>query len=701
MLFSLEVAVTTYCLLVAGFAEAGPLKRAFNVARRGDMVAFGNSSYSSSASASASASASTGTTVPTASGPSPIFETLTGTTISIPESLLPAAHGRASSETQGSYSGPLSVIPVTLPSIPPTAGQTFTSSAAALSSSSTTAAEPPSSSRLAGPGQSFTGNRLFICRSQRHSIHECICNCILSCILSRIHYTSERGYDRPVFDHVVCLRAECERFFVSGHNYQRELGGDLDTKCGKQFQQHYVRHSDCNEPGTVYRRTIKRPSDDCIDQLVRSPPGTEQQPPTGSTTATTTSAFTTLSPSVAPGDATSQTAGVSEAPPKNVATTRSNVSTLTQPQPQDTTALTTSSPSSSSSSSPVIDTFTPTGTPNGNVPTAITSLPTGTSTVPSEIYASNISQARDLNKLYSSLTPQSACAERQMACINGRMAQCSGGGFNLTDCPGTQKCYALPMMNTQGVKLGCSDPAEAQRILGNGFDLGGGSSSSSRSSASRAVPTTLRTESKRPVLTRTRYVTVTDLSSTSSSAQPADLLPSTTEHAPTSTAAAATTSTSKLPPPLPPPPPPPASSTSSTQPGRIVITQTFSTPGQARTSQLPSTTNDVLPTPNPNSLLLIPVELSNLIPKPAAPTQESNQVAGNGGGGGGGGGGSGGGSGSLNGNPSSSITGAPRTTVVSNGTPTVSVFFTVTVTEKERITETVTATLTLPVATSG
>ncbi|GAO18612.1 hypothetical protein UVI_02062050 [Ustilaginoidea virens] len=163
-------------------------------------------------------------------------------------------------------------------------------------------------------------------------------------------------------------------------------------------------------------------------------------------------------------------------------------------------------------------------------------------------------------------------------------------------------------MNTQGVKLGCSDPAEAQRILGNGFDLGG---------------------------------------------------------------------------------------------GRIVITQTFSTPGQARTSQLPSTTNDVLPTPNPNSLLLIPVELSNLIPKPAAPTQESNQVAGNGGGGGGGGGGSGGGSGSLNGNPSSSITGAPRTTVVSNGTPTVSVFFTVTVTEKERITETVTATLTLPVATSG
>ncbi|GAB0134640.1 hypothetical protein EsDP_00003002 [Epichloe bromicola] len=323
-------------------------------------------------------------------------------------------------------------------------------------------------------------------------------------------------------------------------------------------------------------------------------------------------------------------------------------------------------------------TFTPTGTPDANVPTAITGFPTATTTVASAIYAGNVAQAKDLNKLYSSLTPQSACSGTQMACIQGKRAQCTDGAFVLTACAANEKCYALPMTNTQGAKIACRDPEEAIKILGPASEGG----TSTTSVPSDEVPTTFRTKAKKPVLTHTQFVTFTDVSSTAPGqstveSDPATLIPTTTELPPGTTTITSSSSSSS-----PPPPPPPPQSTTN-QPSRIVITQTFNEPTQT-----------TIPTTTPGLLELIPVELTTssspappittpipVAAKPATPNDVDP--------------------GGVDPPPAPAPApdaGNPRTSVTSNGTPTVSVCFntaTVTQIEKETVTVTVTATPTL------
>ncbi|TWU78190.1 hypothetical protein ED733_007774 [Metarhizium rileyi] len=317
-------------------------------------------------------------------------------------------------------------------------------------------------------------------------------------------------------------------------------------------------------------------------------------------------------------------------------------------------------------------TVTPTGQPDTNVPTAIPTFPTASTTVPSTIYASNLAQARNLNRLFSSLTPKSACTKNQAACITGQMAACNNGGFVLNACSQGQECYALPMTNTQGAKVGCFDSAYAQGILGSksNTDVGG-------------VPTTFKTEVTRLRLTRTQSVTVTKRPSTPTQvpASPSETgsprtdkpelpavkapmasLPS--MEAPAERRPLAETLT---PPPAPPaqtapiaPPetaattkfgPPPPANPPSIQPTQVVITQSFDIPTGP-------------PSPNATKLLLRPLD-DGPATIARAPAVTANTML-------------------------KKDTGPSKTTIVNNGTPTVSVFFTVTVTDMQKETVTVT-----------
>ncbi|KAK2589859.1 hypothetical protein QQS21_012468 [Conoideocrella luteorostrata] len=352
------------------------------------------------------------------------------------------------------------------------------------------------------------------------------------------------------------------------------------------------------------------------------------------------------------------------------ATTTLTATTL--PPPAVITTITTSSSlSSSATGTTSVATFAPTGKPDSNVPTANTNYPTATTTVAANIYASNLAEAKSLNKMYSSLSPQSACDRTQTACIEGKTAQCDNGRFTLDECPAGQKCYALPMTNSQGAKINCIDPAEATKILGPGS----AGESSTRSSLTDVPPTTFRTETRPPTLTHTRVVTVTYDSSTATTSSLMPPPPEPTSTIITTQLEVRPTSTVELPPPSPPPP----SARTSSQPSRIIITQTFNQPTNAPTSSQPVKTTGVVPTPDPSSLVLIPIDLpttsaaapaTTSAPAAAAKPAASDRVLGG---------------------PEA---GNPRTTIFNNGTPTVSVYFTVTVTQKE--TETVTATLIAP-----
>ncbi|KAG6036318.1 hypothetical protein E4U40_001227 [Claviceps sp. LM458 group G5] len=163
------------------------------------------------------------------------------------------------------------------------------------------------------------------------------------------------------------------------------------------------------------------------------------------------------------------------------------------------------------------------------------------------------------------------------------------------------------------------------------------------------------------------------------------------------------TSTSPLPPPLtslpsppmPSSPTPPSTTTplpdpaTTNQPSFIVVIQTFGTPTQSS-----QTTTSTATSTTPGRLVLIPVELSSLPSLPAiagitttppiptaSPIGSIHLASGHAG-------------------PAGPESGSPHTTVTSNGTPTVSVYFTVTVTQKEKETitlkdkETVTVTVT-------
>ncbi|KZZ92170.1 hypothetical protein AAL_06380 [Moelleriella libera RCEF 2490] len=350
-------------------------------------------------------------------------------------------------------------------------------------------------------------------------------------------------------------------------------------------------------------------------------------------------------------------------------------------------------------------TFTPTGTPDIDVPTVISTYPTGTVTVAADVYASNLAQAKDLNKVYSSLTPQSACLGTQAACIGGKMAECNGGAFSLADCPAAQKCYALPMTTTQGVQVACSDPKEAEKVLGI-IDSGG--STVLPGSRTDEPQTTVTTATTHIILTRTRFVTLSDATSTvlpeptSSASSLPTLGPvfetltqlttsktlqevSPTQPDPQTTFQPTVRTTSQNEPlstsvtsavvVLPPPPPPPAEDSFTSRPSRIVITQSFLNKPTSNGPPPPPVTTD-LSTPDTNSLLLIPVDLPTSLPAVATPNRAAQSA--------------------VAADVGSAAPPARSTVVVNSGTPTVSVFLTVTVTEKEKETMTVTATVTMP-----
>jgi hypothetical protein len=113
---------------------------------------------------------------------------------------------------------------------------------------------------------------------------------------------------------------------------------------------------------------------------------------------------------------------------------------------------------------------TPTGEPDPQVPTNRgPPNASATSSIPPERFQANLEQARAFHESFKPLTEQSACFGQQAACINGGIAQCQPeqGQFDIKPCNDpNEECFPLPLVFEDGVKLSCTDPVEARRILG-------------------------------------------------------------------------------------------------------------------------------------------------------------------------------------------------------------------------------------------
>ncbi|KJZ76789.1 hypothetical protein HIM_03666 [Hirsutella minnesotensis 3608] len=369
--------------------------------------------------------------------------------------------------------------------------------------------------------------------------------------------------------------------------------------------------------------------------------------------------------------------------------------------------------------------FRPTGELNSMVPTANTHYPTATTTVAANVYANNLVQANNLNRLYSGLTPQTACSGTQVACIDGKIARCQSGSYQLEACTEDQRCLAFPMTNTEGVSVGCRKSQIAKSVLGDAGSSAFTSSAaqvfttSTTSTEAVPLPTSMEGSSdvrQHSTVTMTTVITIVDgkdsaTATSASTSQPFYTAPapvasqsgqtygaepspepqgalivsviSAQSSAPSMYTSEATSSYPESETPAPtsfaysPFPPLPAAPSKT---GHTTILQSIVSPTQTQAAPTEGV-HDPKPSESPNgpSPTASVLTIVDLTPKSSSiadsPTESPAAMA-------------------LGAAQTVASTGkepgAASTTNVVNGTPTVSVYLTVTVTEKQRETKTVT-----------
>ncbi|KAF4589260.1 carbohydrate-binding module family 19 protein [Ophiocordyceps camponoti-floridani] len=150
----------------------------------------------------------------------------------------------------------------------------------------------------------------------------------------------------------------------------------------------------------------------------------------------------------------------------------------------------------------------PTDKPDLRLATETTADLAHTSSVPAEIYDKTVAKAKHLNGLYSKLSPKQACSPQQVACIEGKVARCKNGAFDLQACKGAdEQCWALPLNGQAYIALACVSRDRALQILGPD-----GVAHATEKAAATTTTTTTLERAIRPVVTMTTVVTIVDSS---------------------------------------------------------------------------------------------------------------------------------------------------------------------------------------------
>ncbi|KAH8918444.1 hypothetical protein BT69DRAFT_1338150 [Atractiella rhizophila] len=82
-----------------------------------------------------------------------------------------------------------------------------------------------------------------------------------------------------------------------------------------------------------------------------------------------------------------------------------------------------------------------------------------------EFTLANGQEAQKLNRDFAELSASDACNTGDLACIDGKFAQCGNGKWLLTQCPSGLSCQVLPLVNKAGTSITCDTQEDAERRI--------------------------------------------------------------------------------------------------------------------------------------------------------------------------------------------------------------------------------------------
>ncbi|XP_006463728.1 hypothetical protein AGABI2DRAFT_194475 [Agaricus bisporus var. bisporus H97] len=88
----------------------------------------------------------------------------------------------------------------------------------------------------------------------------------------------------------------------------------------------------------------------------------------------------------------------------------------------------------------------------------------------------NGEEAQALNRYFKSLKTADHCNDGQVACLGSQiLAKCQGAAWTITlsQCSGSQNCYALPSVSSSGTRLTCSSEKSAEGLFAATGAVGG------------------------------------------------------------------------------------------------------------------------------------------------------------------------------------------------------------------------------------
>ncbi|KAJ3533944.1 hypothetical protein NM688_g7209 [Phlebia brevispora] len=103
----------------------------------------------------------------------------------------------------------------------------------------------------------------------------------------------------------------------------------------------------------------------------------------------------------------------------------------------------------------------------------ISAISAPSSSIDANILRQNAANAQILNSEFQSLRATDPCDSGLMACVEGALARCTFGSWQLQPCLDSQQCFALPSVNSTGTILTCTSQAHALSVLTAAGTTGG------------------------------------------------------------------------------------------------------------------------------------------------------------------------------------------------------------------------------------
>jgi hypothetical protein len=85
----------------------------------------------------------------------------------------------------------------------------------------------------------------------------------------------------------------------------------------------------------------------------------------------------------------------------------------------------------------------------------------------------NAEAAQHLNNVFQGMSESTPCSNMQKACINGSLATCTNGAFQLKKCSSGESCFVVPNTKISGTTTLCATEDDAKSVIQSAGGEGG------------------------------------------------------------------------------------------------------------------------------------------------------------------------------------------------------------------------------------